>query len=134
MNKQIIKSKVLIWGKTSSEEMNWEEAKKWCEKQGGRLPTITELVQAWEEKVEGFEDDYYWSASEVSATNAYYLHFCFGLVYSGSKSSSGRVRCVREEPQEELETYKKGYRDGYKDGFNSISGHNFQSPKYNAWT
>ena len=54
-----IPAKTIKWGKSSEEEMTWEEAKEWCEKQGGRLPTRLELLHAYEDKVGGFKADYY---------------------------------------------------------------------------
>ncbi len=93
---QEIPAKKIEWGKTANREMNWEEAKNWCEKQGGRLPTIVELMEAYHGGIEGFEEDFYWSSSEVSASHACTLDFGNGNVYSySSKSLSSQVRCVR---------------------------------------
>ena len=93
---QIIKEKKLEWGKSSDEKMDWYEAKKWCKEQGGRLPTIVELMEAYHGKVEGFESNSYWSSSENSTTNAYRLYFVSGYVGTTSlKSLSYYVRCVR---------------------------------------
>ncbi len=93
---QEIPAKKIEWGKTANRRMTWEEAKNWCEEQGGRLPTIVELMEAYHGGIEGFEEDFYWSSSEVSSSFAYGLGFDDGDVYSiGSRGGSGRVRCVR---------------------------------------
>ena len=93
---QEIPAKHLEWGKTSEVEMNWQEAKDWCEKQGGRLPTIVELMEAYHGKIGGFKDGYFWSSSEYSATFPFYLLFHLGGVLANSaKSNAFYVRCVR---------------------------------------
>ena len=84
-----------IWGESSKVEMTWDEAKKWCEEQGGRLPKLWELLRAFEEKEEGFTSNGYWSSTEHSATGAYYVYF-----YNGSTSNYNfktynyYVRCI----------------------------------------
>jgi hypothetical protein len=93
--KQHIPEKNFEWGECSEEEMNWNEAKKWCKERGGRLPTIVELMEAYHGKVEGFNENYYWSSTEYSSTYAWYLYFGYGNVYSSNKSSAYYVRCVR---------------------------------------
>ena len=93
---QEIPAKHLEWGKTSEVEMNWQEAKDWCEKQGGRLPTIVELMEAYHGKIGGFKDDFYWSSSESSATGPFFLGFDGGSVSTYfAKSNAYYVRCVR---------------------------------------
>jgi hypothetical protein len=82
------------WGKSSDREMTWDEAKDWCEKQGGRLPKMWELVKAFEEKEEGFVANLYWSSTELSTTNAYFVHFNSGNTYNFNKTYSYYVRCV----------------------------------------
>jgi len=93
--KQEITAKTLIWGETSKEPMTWEEAKEWCEEQGGRMPTLIELQQAYEDKVDGFKEDYYWSATEHNSTYAYYVNFTNGLTYLNNRTSASYVRCIR---------------------------------------
>ena len=95
---QIIKSKKLEWGKVCKEEMNWEEAKKWCKKQGEdwRLPIITELGQAYYDKIKGFRAGYYWSSTENSEPSAYDRSFSSGSENNSSKTNDNSVRCVRE--------------------------------------
>lgn len=93
--KQDIKEKRLEWGKSSDKEMTWKEAKEWCEKQGGRLPTIVELLEAYQGKVEGFEKDFYWSSSEGYSTCAWSLYFTGGVIYGYNKSNPLYVRVCR---------------------------------------
>jgi len=93
--KQEIPAKTIYWGETSQKEMNWEEAKRWCEEQGGRMPTLIELQQAYEDKVDGFKEDYYWSATEHNSTYAYYVNFTNGLTYLNNRTSASYVRCIR---------------------------------------
>ena len=96
---QVIKGKTLIWGKCAEEKMNWEDAKEWCEAQGEgwRLPTRVELLQAYEDKEVGgiFQSYSYWSATEYSATNAYYVTFGNGYTYYYLKNNSNYVRVVK---------------------------------------
>ena len=47
--KHEIPGKTIYWGEEAPREMNWYEAKEWCEEQGGRLPTRLELLQAYED-------------------------------------------------------------------------------------
>lgn len=98
--RQIIEEKTLEWGDVSSEKMSWEDAKKWCEEHGGRLPTSVELLQAYTDKVEGFAPaDYFWSATTDTYTGfqdfVMVVYFSNGSVNASSKTSSSYVRCVR---------------------------------------
>ena len=95
---QKIPAQKLEWGATCNKDLKWEKAKKWCEEQGDgwRLPTRLELLQAYEDKIDGFESGYYWSSNEYSATNAWYQNFSAGYQYDGDKASTFYVRCVRD--------------------------------------
>jgi hypothetical protein len=95
--KHTIEKKVLEWGEESSEELNWEEAKKWCKEQGEgwRLPTILELLQAYYDDIEGFGTGYHWSSTEYPKTGARCVSFSDGSVSSLYKTYSHSVRCVR---------------------------------------
>lgn len=98
--RQIIEEKTLEWGDVSSEKMSWEDAKKWCEEHGGRLPTSVELLQAYTDKVEGFAPaDYFCSATTDTYTGfqdfVMVVYFSNGSVNASSKTSSSYVRCVR---------------------------------------
>lgn len=91
-----VESKPLTWGETARGTMTWDEANEWCEKQGGRLPTSTELHEAFLADVPGFVASHYWSRTEVPgvSANAYRVYMYSGYVYSGVKSGGGYVRCV----------------------------------------
>ena len=87
----------------SPEEMNWDDAVKWCADKGGRLPTRLELLDLYdnhrEECITLIKDDSsntFWSSTEYSASVAWYVYLNFGLTSSNNKSSfSNQVRCVR---------------------------------------
>jgi len=87
----------LEWGKTCDKELNWEDAKKWCEEQGEgwRLPTRFELLEAYEQKVSGFTANGYWSSTEYSSDSAWNQYFYNGYQDTGSKYSRYYVRCIR---------------------------------------
>ena len=67
-----------------------------------RLPTIMELDSIRDQgigsapysRLPGIASTNYWSSTESSATNAYYLTFNHGYIVSSDKSSSRPVRCV----------------------------------------
>ena len=95
--KQSIPAQELEWGETSKEEMTWQEAKDWCEEQGGRLPTQIELLQAYKGRVT-FPKDSYWSSTESSIISSYAwsVYLSSGSTLSIDKSSSSYyARCVR---------------------------------------
>jgi len=83
-----------IWGESSKVAMTWDEAKKWCEEQGGRLPKLWELLKAFEDKEEGFTSNDYWSSTKNSVTYAYYVIFATGNVYLYNNTYSFYVRCI----------------------------------------
>ena len=100
--------KTFEWGQTASKKMNWFESQNWIEDlnkneylgySDWRLPERWELVKAYDDKVEGFKSDYYWS----STTDVYYadlgviVYFFNGFVGSFNKSNYYYVRPVRGE-------------------------------------
>ena len=88
-------AKTIEWGKSSEDTMNWNEAKEWCKKQGGRLPTRLELLQAYVDKVKGFETDaYYWSSTEYYTNYAWTQSFDTGVQSYYNKFHYSYVRCV----------------------------------------
>ena len=93
---QSIPAKKLEWGPTSKKEFTWNDAKKWCEMLGYRIPTRIELIQAYEDNVSGFTDDYYWSATEHGATLAWNVNMSSGSADDDGKIYSYYVRCVRD--------------------------------------
>lgn len=93
---QTIPEKTIKWGPESEEMMTWYEAKKWCEEQGGRLPTRLELQCALEDEEirKTFQSSYYWSSTEVSDTSVYYVSFSSCNAYGYGKGGSSYVRCI----------------------------------------
>ena len=91
--KQIIPEKTIYWGETAEKDMNWEDAKEWCEAQGGRLPTLVELLEAYE-NVDDFIASYYWSATESGSTDAYSVNLSNCTTLNYDKTSADNVRCV----------------------------------------
>jgi hypothetical protein len=61
------------------------------------LPSQDELYEMYERRksIGGFKDSYYWSSSQSSADNAYYVYFYFDSKYDDIKSNKHYVRAVR---------------------------------------
>jgi len=57
------------------------------------LQTTAEAFQAG--NAEAFEDSLYWSSTQYSDVNAWYLNFCYGSQDYGGKSAELRARAVR---------------------------------------
>jgi len=91
--KQTIPEKTIYWGETADKEMNWKDANDWCESQGGRLPTLVELLEAYE-NVDDFVASNYWSTTEYSSTLAWNVNFYNGYTYNFYKTNAYYVRCV----------------------------------------
>ena len=90
--------KTIYWGETADKEMNWDNAKEWCEEKGGRLPTLEELEKAYEDKVEGFDPECnYWSSTPFAGTVAYYVRFSDCNSGFGFTASAFSVRCVYDK-------------------------------------
>ena len=91
----------LEWQQNSSEKpITWDEANEYVKSlgEGWRLPTIEELKDAFDNKIEGFKSDYYWT-SNVNAngdSNAIGVSFGFGDVGYYGKTDHYYVCCVRE--------------------------------------
>ena len=97
---QEIPSKKLEWGEVSDKQMNWFEAKKWCEEKGKgwRLPTRVELLQAFDEKIEGFKGYTFWSSTEGynNTDNAWGVYLSGGFSYYSTKVTAYYVRACRQ--------------------------------------
>lgn len=93
----------------------WSNAKVYCAQLqlGGvaagswYLPSKDQLLAIYKKKQDingyssgayysAFDANAYWSSSEDSADNAWYVTFSIGNVYNTSKTSAYRVRCVRD--------------------------------------
>jgi len=94
---QQIPAKTIIWGEIADKKMSWGEAKKWCEEQGGRLPTHIELLEAFKTKIKGFKSGNYWSSTEFDSVGAWDVDFDFGYVGNDNKNDDYYVRCVRDK-------------------------------------
>ena len=93
---QKIPAKELQWGPTSDKPLKHEEAKKWCEEQGGRLPEPLELLQAFYDKVLGFKKVRYWATTDADfSALAWSVDFGNGYVSNDGKGNPYFVRCVR---------------------------------------
>ena len=87
-----------------SKPMTWDEATQYADSlntmsdYGWRLPTIKELKEAYDSKLEGFRSSNYWSSSTyVQLTNfAWNVNFKYGLVNYYNKTLNFYVRCVRD--------------------------------------
>jgi hypothetical protein len=99
-NVQEIPAKKLDWGKTADKEMTWQEAKEWCESQGEgwRMPTRVELIEACDNKIEGFKSDSYWSSTTYASytSSAWFVNLSISFVSYSAKATSYYVRCVRQ--------------------------------------
>ena len=59
------------------------------------VPTKKQLNLAWKTIPQHFASTYYWSSTEVSATNACIQNFSSGRILSNSKTGTGCVRAFR---------------------------------------
>ena len=100
MKKQRVKQtieKTIYWGETAEEKTSWGEGKAWCEKQGGRLPTLEELEKAYKDGVSGFNyEGNYWS-STLLYSGAYYVRFSDCTSGSSFTFNAFSVRCVYDK-------------------------------------
>ena len=91
--------------------MNWHKAIEYAESlgEGWRLPTRAELIDACDNKIEGFEAIYYWSSSTYAQdTNvAWSVNVYDGYVDSSDKTNSFYyVRCVRDVKGKDVDPLK----------------------------
>jgi len=98
----------LEWGPSSDKKMDWEDAQKFCEKKGGRLPERFELESILDltkynpaiDKdffADTKTDDYYWSNTPVAgdSDNAWVVGFYNGYVGYCNEDNNDYVRPVR---------------------------------------
>ena len=94
----------LEWEQIPPIKMTWDEATQYADSlntmsdYGWRLPTIKELKEAYDSKLDGFESDFYWSSSTFTQNinDAWYLDFSKGYKFTVHKTDINYVRCVRE--------------------------------------
>jgi len=79
--------------------MSWDDAKKTCAAlgDGWRLPTKQELEILYvnNQKIGGFDDNYYWSSTEAGYFDAWLQSFSSGGQVFYFKYYSGYVRAIR---------------------------------------
>lgn len=80
--------------------MDWYDADEYAKSlgDGWRLPKKAELLEATDNKVEGFKQYYYWSSSTCLKNTkwAEYINFSYGYINLSNKLDKQYVRCVRE--------------------------------------
>jgi hypothetical protein len=85
-------------GAQAPDELDWQEAKEWCDSVGGELPNRQVLLACYlndDIKAEFAAGDY-WSSTEFSATYAWFQYFTNGYHYNGNKAYSLYVRAVKK--------------------------------------
>ncbi len=94
----------LEWGPSSDKSMKWEEAKKFCVDQGGRLPNVNELLSLVDRTksspattIPGMKSEWYWTCEEIACNSgrAWFVFFFYGDVGTYDKDGYGYVRPVR---------------------------------------
>lgn len=90
--------------------MTWHKAMEYAKSlgEGWRLPTRSELMDAYDSSVKGFIGSYYWSMSTYvrDTTYAWLVDFDLGSVGVDVKTSKGFVRCVREVKGKDVDPLK----------------------------
>ena len=89
-----------LLGQEADEELNWADAKAWCQSVGGELPPRDILLQCYmnEDIKLLFRKDWYWSGTEYSATFAWLQLFDYGNQNFNTKTYYNYVRAVRKYP------------------------------------
>ncbi len=87
-------------GPEADEELNWADAKAWCQSVGGELPPRDILLQCFmnEDTKPLFKASWYWSSTEFDATYAWGQYFNSGTQYNYNKTLINYVRAVRKYP------------------------------------
>lgn len=87
----------LEWKVSQVNRMTWDEAKSL---EGSyRLPTLKELKEAYDNKLEGFDNRYYWTSIDSKDKNEYAWFFDFkqGIPYCIDKKLYMHVRLCKEK-------------------------------------
>jgi hypothetical protein len=85
----------LEWKDPEPNEMSWDEAKE-LEKDGWRLPTRVELCDAYDNQIEGFQLDRYWSSTLKWNSDAYLFSFNTGDMDTDDKVCNYYVKLCKE--------------------------------------
>ena len=93
---QINNTKWLL-GPEAPEEMNWNDAREWCQSIGGELPPRDVLLQCYinESTKPLFKTAWYWSSPDFDATTAWIQTFPSGYQGTSFKTTSNYVRAVQ---------------------------------------
>lgn len=91
-------SNSFAWGKCALHPMNFDDAIRWCDLQGGHLPEDMNLFSAHSEDEPGFELGAYWSKSPgFSEGRIWVWNFEIGTAEDRNKDDLCFVRCVFDE-------------------------------------
>jgi len=74
----------LEWKDIESRPMSWHEAKE-LEADGWRLPSRGELLDAYDNKIEGFGIEKYWTSTCKWNSDAYFIYFKTGDIWMDAK-------------------------------------------------
>lgn len=82
------------------DDLTWNKAVAWAEKQGGVLPSRIDQLVLFKNLKSEFQAAYYWSGETVASDSAYawVQYFDSGHQGYGHKGSKTRVRAVRRMP------------------------------------
>jgi len=85
-------------GPEAYDEMNWQDAKAWCELVGGELPPRDVLLQCFmnEDIKSEFKTEWYWSSTAFNASHAWGQSFYNGTQDFTNKSIYNCVRAVKK--------------------------------------
>lgn len=81
-----------------ADDMEWEDARKWAEDQGGELPTRQEQSLLFANLKSEFKPNWYWSGEKASASSAWSQYFYYGTQGTSTLGNELRVRAVRRIP------------------------------------
>jgi len=102
--------KTLEWQNPPHYAMTWDKAMKYAKAlgDGWRLPTRGELLDAYDNKMEGFIKYLYWTSSRDSEfPNAYAFCTITGDMYNADLPDLNYVRCVKDIKNETTENKYK---------------------------
>ena len=86
-------SKYLLWIE-ADKQMNWDDARKYCEEKGMRLPTVDELKQMYEKECSGNKyeakrcNKWYWSSEDYAPGTTYAMGVSFGYGFDKANNST----------------------------------------------
>ena len=88
---------MLKWKQTEEKKITWHEAKS-LEIDSWRLPTRGELIDAYDNKIKGFETNYYWSSTMYgdNTNGAWYVNLGNGSLNFNLKKLKNFVRLCKE--------------------------------------